>query len=328
MATHGKKYEEAAKLIDRNKRYSADEACALVGKTAKKKFDETVDVAIRLGVDPKHADQMVRGTVILPHGLGGKAKKVLVIASGEKLKEGQDAGADHVGGDDMVKKIQEENWLDFDAIVATPDMMKSVGKLGKVLGPRGLMPNPKTGTVTQDVGKAVSDFKAASSVARSFQSKSLGRIRSSGAFSPRVYSKVWAMSAWKPRVLGRFTASSSFTISFQLCMPPQQISPSAASRSPKLSATSQAPAEARHTVAAGWNPSAGQAADAPVQLSATSQTPAEARQTVAAGWNPSAGQVVLEPVQFSTSSHGPAAARHTTPEFPAGCWQLLLLPSH
>ena len=115
---------------------------------------------MRLGVDPKHADQMVRGTVILPHGLGGNAKKVLVIASGEKLKEGQDAGADHVGGDDMVKKIQEENWLDFDAIVATPDMMKSVGKLGKVLGPRGLMPNPKTGTVTFDVAKAVREIKA------------------------------------------------------------------------------------------------------------------------------------------------------------------------
>ena len=129
-------------------------------KTAFAKFDETVEVAMRLGVDPKHADQMVRGTVILPHGLGGKAKRVLVIASGEKLKEAQDAGADHVGGDDMVAKIQDENWLDFDAVVATPDMMKSVGKLGKVLGPRGLMPNPKTGTVTFDVGKAVREIKA------------------------------------------------------------------------------------------------------------------------------------------------------------------------
>jgi len=111
-------------------------------------------------VDPKHADQMVRGTVILPHGLGGRAKRVLVIASGEKLKEGQDAGADFVGGEDMVAKIQTENWLDFDAIVATPDMMKSVGKLGKVLGPRGLMPNPKTGTVTYDVAKAIREIQA------------------------------------------------------------------------------------------------------------------------------------------------------------------------
>ena len=133
---------------------------ATVTKTAFAKFDETVEVAMRLGVDPKHADQMVRGTVILPHGLGGKSKRVLVIASGEKLKEAQDAGADFVGGDDMVAKIQEENWLDFDAVVATPEMMKSVGKLGKVLGPRGLMPNPKTGTVTFDVGKAVKEIKA------------------------------------------------------------------------------------------------------------------------------------------------------------------------
>ena len=132
---------------------------AAVTKTAFAKFDETVEVAMRLGVDPKHADQMVRGTVVLPHGLGGKSKKVLVIASGEKLKEAQDAGADLVGGDDMVTKIQE-GWLDFDAVVATPDMMKSVGRLGKVLGPRGLMPNPKTGTVTFDVGKAVREIKA------------------------------------------------------------------------------------------------------------------------------------------------------------------------
>jgi large subunit ribosomal protein L1 len=133
---------------------------AAVTKAAFAKFDETVEVAMRLGVDPKHADQMVRGTVILPHGLGGKAKRVLVVASGEKMKEAQDAGADHVGGDDLVNKIQTENWLDFDAVVATPDMMRSVGKLGKVLGPRGLMPNPKTGTVTYDVGKAVQEIKA------------------------------------------------------------------------------------------------------------------------------------------------------------------------
>jgi large subunit ribosomal protein L1 len=140
--------------------YPLPEAVSTVAKHAFAKFDETVEVAMRLGVDPKHADQMVRGTVILPHGLGGKAKTVLVVASGEKLKEAQEAGADHVGGDEMVAKIQGENWLDFDAVVATPDMMKSVGKLGKVLGPRGLMPNPKTGTVTFDVGKAVREIKA------------------------------------------------------------------------------------------------------------------------------------------------------------------------
>src|SRR6267143_1137891 len=160
MGRVGKKYKKAKEVAAAKRNYLLPEAVATVTKTAFAKFDETVEVAMRLGVDPKHADQMVRGTVILPHGLGGKAKKVLVIASGEKLKEGQDAGADYVGGDDMVKKIQEENWLDFDAIVATPDMMKSVGKLGKVLGPRGLMPNPKTGTVTFDVGKAVKEIQA------------------------------------------------------------------------------------------------------------------------------------------------------------------------
>src|SRR5258706_10737746 len=159
MARVGKKYKKAAETAAAKPHYALPEAVATVTKTAFAKFDETVEVAIRLGVDPKHADQMVRGTVILPHGLGGKSKRVLVIASGEKLKEAQDAGADHVGGDDMVAKIQE-GWLDFDAVVATPEMMKSVGRLGKVLGPRGLMPNPKTGTVTFEVGKAVRDAKA------------------------------------------------------------------------------------------------------------------------------------------------------------------------
>jgi large subunit ribosomal protein L1 len=139
--------------------YALPEAVTTVTKAAFAKFDETVEMALRLGVDPKHADQMVRGTVILPHGLGGKAKRVLVVASGEKVKEAQEAGADHVGGEDMVAKIQE-GWMDFDAVVATPDMMKSVGKLGKILGPRGLMPNPKTGTVTFEVGKAVREIKA------------------------------------------------------------------------------------------------------------------------------------------------------------------------
>jgi len=159
MGRVGRKFKKAKETAALKPHYPLPEAVATVTKTAFAKFDETVEVAVRLGVDPKHADQMVRGTVILPHGLGGKSKRVLVIASGEKLKEAQDAGADHVGGEDMVAKIQE-GWLDFDAVVATPDMMRSVGKLGKVLGPRGLMPNPKTGTVSFEVGKAVKEIKA------------------------------------------------------------------------------------------------------------------------------------------------------------------------
>jgi large subunit ribosomal protein L1 len=159
MRRAGRKFRKAQEQVAAKPLYTLPEAVDIVTKAAFAKFDETVEVALRLGVDPKHADQMVRGTVILPHGLGGKAKRVLVVASGEKLKEGQDAGAEFVGGDDMVQKIQE-GWLDFDAVVATPDMMKSVGRLGKVLGPRGLMPNPKTGTVTFDVGKAVREIKA------------------------------------------------------------------------------------------------------------------------------------------------------------------------
>jgi len=131
----------------------------LLQKIKYAKFDETVEITMRLGVDPKHADQMVRGTVVLPHGLG-KSKKVLVIATGEKVREAEAAGADFVGGEEMVEKIQKENWTDFDALIATPDVMKSVGRLGKVLGPKGLMPNPKTGTVTFDVGKAVQEVKA------------------------------------------------------------------------------------------------------------------------------------------------------------------------
>jgi large subunit ribosomal protein L1 len=160
MAKVGKKYKKAREAAAAKLHYPLPEAVATVTKTAFAKFDETVEVAMRLGVDPKHADQMVRGTVILPHGLGGKAKKVLVITSGEKMKEAEEAGADFVGGEDVVAKIQTESWLDFDAVVATPDMMKSVGRLGKVLGPRGLMPNPKTGTVTVDVAKAVREIKA------------------------------------------------------------------------------------------------------------------------------------------------------------------------
>ena len=160
MGRVGKKYRKAREAVAAKPVYPLPEAVAAVAKNAFAKFDETVELAVRLGVDPKHADQMVRGTVVLPHGLGGKSKRVLVIASGEKLKEAQDAGADFVGGDDMVAKIQGEGWLDFDAVVATPEMMKSVGRLGKVLGPRGLMPNPKTGTVTFEVGKAVREIKA------------------------------------------------------------------------------------------------------------------------------------------------------------------------
>lgn len=157
MGRVGKKYKNA-KAQTENRAYKLDEALPLVKKLAYAKFDETVEVAMRLGVDPKHADQMVRGTIVLPHGLG-KSKKVCVIASGEKVKEAEEAGAEHVGGEDLVAKIQE-GWLDFDALIATPDMMKSVGKLGKILGPKGLMPNPKTGTVTFELGKAVKEIKA------------------------------------------------------------------------------------------------------------------------------------------------------------------------
>jgi len=154
----GKKYTAAAKQVERRP-YSLEEAVPLVQKVKFTKFDETVELHMRLGVDPKHADQMVRGTVLLPNGLG-KSKRVLVIASGEKIREAEEAGADFVGGEDMVEKIQKQNWLDYDAVVATPDMMRLVGRLGKILGPRGLMPNPKTGTVTMDVGRAVREIKA------------------------------------------------------------------------------------------------------------------------------------------------------------------------
>jgi large subunit ribosomal protein L1 len=154
----GKKYTAAFDQVERRP-YPIDQAVPLVQKIKFAKFDETVELHLRLGVDPKHADQMVRGTVVLPNGLG-KSKKVLVIASGDKLREAQEAGADIVGGEEMVAKIQNENWTDFDAVISTPDMMRSVGKLGKILGPRGLMPNPKTGTVTVDVAKAVQEVKA------------------------------------------------------------------------------------------------------------------------------------------------------------------------
>jgi large subunit ribosomal protein L1 len=157
MPKTGKNYKKAVAARE-NKLYRLDEAVPLLKKIAYAKFNETVEVSMKLGVDPKHADQMVRGTVVLPNGLG-KSKRVIVIATGEKMKEARDAGADDVGGEDLVERISG-GWMDFDAVVATPDMMRSVGKLGKVLGPRGLMPNPKTGTVTFDVGKAIREIKA------------------------------------------------------------------------------------------------------------------------------------------------------------------------
>ena len=158
MRAAGKNITKARAAVE-SRSYPLSEAVPLLQKVKYAKFDETVEVTLRLGVDPKHADQMVRGTVVLPHGLG-RSKKVLVIASGEKVREAEAAGAGFVGGEDMVERIQKENWTDFDALIATPDMMKSVGRLGKVLGPRGLMPNPKTGTVTFDIGKAVQEIKA------------------------------------------------------------------------------------------------------------------------------------------------------------------------
>lgn len=158
MARRGKKYREALAKVDRTKRYTFEEAVKLAFKTSYAKFDETVEVAVNLGVDPRHADQMVRGSVVLPHGTG-KPVKVLVFAKGEKAKEAMEAGADYVGDEELIKKIQD-GWLEFDKVVATPDIMSQIGKLGKILGPRGLMPSTKTGTVTFDIAKAVKDIKA------------------------------------------------------------------------------------------------------------------------------------------------------------------------
>jgi len=159
MAKVGKKFQAALKLVDREKRYSLQDAFELIPKVKiSSKFDETVDMSIRLGVDPKHADQMVRGAVNLPHGTG-KTVRVIVFAKGDKAKEAQDAGANVVGAEDLVQKIQTENWLDFDAAVATPDMMGLIGRIARILGPRGLMPNPKVGTVTTDIAKAVRELK-------------------------------------------------------------------------------------------------------------------------------------------------------------------------
>ena len=155
----GKRYAELSKLVDRSVLYDPSEAAKLVCETGKAKFDETVELHVRLGVDSRHADQQVRGAVVLPHGTG-RTKRVLVLAKGPKADEGKEAGAEFVGDDDMIDKIQKENWFDFDVIIATPDMMGKLGKLGKVLGPKGLMPNPKAGTVTMDVTKAVNEVKA------------------------------------------------------------------------------------------------------------------------------------------------------------------------
>lgn len=156
---HGKKYVDGAKLIDRSKQYDSDEALGLCVKTGTAKFDETVEVHVKLGVDGRHADQQVRGAIVLPHGTG-KTVRVLAICKEDKMEAAKAAGADYVGADDMVQRIQTEGWMDFDVLITTPDMMGMVGRLGKVLGPRGLMPNPKAGTVSPDIGKAISEAKA------------------------------------------------------------------------------------------------------------------------------------------------------------------------
>ncbi|MBR3874288.1 MAG: 50S ribosomal protein L1 [Clostridia bacterium] len=156
---HGKKYVDSAKLIDSLNAYDPEEAVALAIQTSKAKFDETIEIHARLGVDPRHADQQVRGSVVLPHGTG-RTVRVLVVTKGDKIKAAQDAGADFVGGEEMIEKIKTENWFGFDVMIATPDMMGIVGRIGRILGPKGLMPNPKSGTVTMDVAKAVQDTKA------------------------------------------------------------------------------------------------------------------------------------------------------------------------
>src|SRR5919201_137925 len=158
MRRRGKKYREAAKLVDRTRRYLPAEALALVQQTSPVSFDATVEAHARLGVDPRHADQMVRGTVVLPHGTGRRVR-VLVFAQGEKAREAEEAGADSVGADDLIERIQQ-GWTDFDVAVATPDLMQKIGRLGRILGPRGLMPSPRTGTVTMDIGRAVRDIRA------------------------------------------------------------------------------------------------------------------------------------------------------------------------
>ncbi len=176
----GKSYRDALTKVDRNQRYLLEDSLRIAKETARAKFDETVELAIRLGVDPRQADQNIRGTVTLPHGMG-KAVRVLAFAKGDKEKEAQDAGADFVGSDELIKKISE-GWLEFDKAVATPDMMAAVGRIGKVLGPRGLMPNPKTGTVSMDIGKAVKEIKAGKVGVPSRQSRYRPRACRQGLF--------------------------------------------------------------------------------------------------------------------------------------------------
>lgn len=156
---HGKKYVDSVKLIDRTVAYDPSDAIDLVKQTSKAKFDETIELSVRLGVDPRHADQQVRGAVVLPHGTG-KTIKVLVVCREDRIQEALDAGADYAGGDEYISRIKNENWFEFDVIVATPDMMGKIGPIGRILGPKGLMPNPKSGTVTQDIAKAINDIKA------------------------------------------------------------------------------------------------------------------------------------------------------------------------
>ncbi|HPF89018.1 MAG TPA: 50S ribosomal protein L1 [Candidatus Limiplasma sp.] len=156
---HGKKYVDSVKLYDPQTAYDPEEACDFAVQTSKAKFDETIELSCRLNVDPRHADQQVRGAIVLPHGTG-KTVRVVVITKGDKLKEAEEAGADFVGGEELVQKIKNENWFDFDVIVATPDMMGVIGRVGRILGPKGLMPNPKSGTVTMDITKAITDIKA------------------------------------------------------------------------------------------------------------------------------------------------------------------------
>ncbi len=182
---HGKNYTTKKEMIESAKNYEMDEAVALVKQVATAKFDETIEMHIRLGVDSRHADQQVRGAIVLPNGTG-KENRILVFAKGDKAKEAEDAGADYVGAEDMMEKIQKENWMEFDAVVATPDMMGVVGRLGKILGPRGLMPNPKTGSVTMDVEKAVSDLKAGKVEYRLDKSNIMHVVVGKASFTPEA----------------------------------------------------------------------------------------------------------------------------------------------
>ena len=182
---HGKNYTTKKEMIESARNYEMDEAVALVKQVATAKFDETIELHIRLGVDSRHADQQVRGAIVLPNGTG-KENRILVFAKGDKAKEAEEAGADYVGAEDMMEKIQKDNWMEFDAVVATPDMMGIVGRLGKILGPRGLMPNPKTGSVTMDVEKAVSDLKAGKVEYRLDKSNIMHVVVGKASFTPEA----------------------------------------------------------------------------------------------------------------------------------------------